>query len=804
MDKKNIIKNIFKKDIFLKIFIIFSLFFCSVIGFAWLNTTPSFEEMYGGTARSGEFFNALKSTRSWPWWTPNYLFGHSCALYGVSLFQITVLVGSAILLSGWISPIFVFKIIGLLIVFFAGLTMFYLARKIYDSNKTALLASILYLTSAQIVMRIAMLEHLSTAACMVWGPLIYLALLRCENLKSWRNSMLLAISVSGMLVCYFKIFILFLPAAGLFILWRFISINAESKRNLLYCLKWAFILTIPLALFPLIPVYRESKFLALFELEPFHGWQQNFSFFSAITWIDWSNLLTSGTAIPSLRGIRHTSIEFYLGPVVLAGILLPLAMGRFRKDWALVPAWGALRGFTISLLLATWLASGPRSIIEGHFTYLSASMGCSDFTIAILWLVFIAQGLLIFLVSGKSPLQIGIAILFIGIFYLVPGFKVLELLPIYRDIRAPSSVWTAFGTLSAVLASGAGWSLLASIEIKKWKKGLAGAFILSSLFLDIVFLHKAFFRPGLPEKTYTDYAEAQIFLKHAQIEGRVHALSGRYFYLTTPNESGRSLSSEALGRHFQLRWIRYMESGSMLSPETAKAYFDLFGISYVLIDWNDPDTPPAYQNGFKQLFTIVFENYGFTILENSTSHYPAYEAKNIVSAENEIFKNPGSVLLLGRGGLITIEGFTGNSVGKIDLQGRQDIPNRVTLEKTSELKKLSLKEPRNTNYHSFTVTGLGTEEVPRAIVVSEAYHPDWKAYQGTETLPVYRAVGALMSVQVSEPGDVQFVFTPPWYYNFCATGCLLSWISACLLFFLMRLPFIPEKLQLAWYGKTNE
>jgi uncharacterized membrane protein YfhO len=174
-----------------------------------------------------------------------------------------------------------------------------------------------------------------------------------------------------------------------------------------------------------------------------------------------------------------------------------------------------------------------------------------------------------------------------------------------------------------------------------------------------------------------------------------------------------------------------------------------------------------------------------------------------IAIENDIFKNPGSVLLLGRGGLITIEGFTGNSVGKIDLQGRQDIPNRVTLEKTSELKKLSLKEPRNTNYHSFTVTGLETESTPRAIVVSEAYHPDWKAYQGNEPLPVCRAVGALMSVHVSNPVDVQFIFTPPWYYNFCATGCLVAWVMVCLLFLLMRLPFIPEKLRLVWYGQRK-
>jgi hypothetical protein len=782
----------------------FLLVFCAVLAWGWINQSASFEELQCWTGKNMDIIHATISAKGWPWWTPSYLFGHSAAFFGISFLPILSQIIAASTLSPFISTVGAYKLTGILTIFLSGVALYSLARCLLQNAYSAAFTALLYATCAQFVLRVAMLEHLTTAACMIFAPLVLLGILRSEKNPAWRSSFLLTLSMAAMAMCYFKIFLLFLPAVSLFCTWRFLNAHTVERKNLILSAVKTALLCIPLVLFPIIPILRESRFLAFFELEPFAAWQQNYSFFSAITWVDWRNWLTSGTAIPSLAGIRHKSLEFYLGPVVLCGILLPLFIARIRPNLNSLPAWSVLKFFTILLILATWLSSGPRSIIDGHFAYLSASMGCSDFTIAILWLVFIAQGILIFLISGKTPIQIGIGILFIGIYYFIPGFKVLEFLPIYRDIRAPSAVWTAFGALSAILASGAGWTLLASIEMEKWKKGLAGAVILSTLILDIGFLHKAFFRPGLPEKTFTDYAEAQKFLATSPLLGRVSALSGRYFYLNTPKDSQRGLSSEAALRHFQLLWIRYMESGSMLSAETAKAYFDLFGISYVLIDRKDPDTPQAYQDGFKQLFPIVFENEGFTILENSTSLYPAYEAKNIVSAENEIFKNPGSVLLLGRGGLITIEGFTGNSVGKIDLQGRQDIPNRVTLEKTSELKKLSLKEPRNTNYHSFTVTGLGTENFPEAIVVSEAYHPDWKAYQGTETLPVYRAVGALMSVQVSNPEDVRFVFTPPWYYNFCATGCLVAWISAGLLFILMRLPFMPNKLRLAWYGKTNQ
>ena len=782
----------------------FLFLFCAILAWGWISQTASFEELLGGTARSMDIVQAAKSVKGWPWWTPNYLLGHSAAFFGISLLPISAEILTAFILSPFISTVASYKLIGILTIFLSGVSIYALARDLLKSYWAAVWTAILYATCSQFVLRVAMLEHITSAACMIFAPLILLGIMRCEKNPAWRSYFLLAMSVGAMAMCYFKILLLFLPAGGLFALWRFFIGTRTERKNLLVSGLVTGVLCIPLVLFPIIPVLRESRLLALFELDPFAGWQQNYSFFSAITWVDCRNLLTAGTIIPSLAGARHTSLEFYLGLVVVAGIVLPVGIGRFRVDWTLVPAWGILRGFTMMLLLAAWLASGPRSIIQGHFAYLSASMGCSDFTIAILWLVFIAQAGLILMLVGKAPVQVVLGIFLIGIYYFIPGFKLLELIPIYRDIRAPSAVWTAFGALSAVLASGAGWYLLGSIEIARWKRGIAVGIIVVLLALDVAFLHRAFFRPGLPEKTYSNYAEAQKFLASAPLLGRVSAISGRYFYLTTPRDSQRALSSEALLRHFQLRWIRYMESGSMLSPETAKAYFDLFGISYVLIDRNDPDTPPGYQAGFKQLFPTVFENDGFTILENSTSLYPAYEAKNIVSAEKEIFKNPGAVLLLGRGGLIAIEEFAGRSVGKINNQGTQDIPDRVTLEKTSTLKKLALQEPRNKNYHSFTVTGLETEETPRAVVVSEAYHPDWKAYQGNESLPVYRAVGALLAVEVSQPGDVHFIFTPPWYYNFCATACLLAWIGAFLLFLVMRLPFIPEGLRSAWYGKTNE
>ena len=776
--------------------------FCCALGWGWLRQTPSFEEMNGGTVRGLDFFWAARSVGGWPWWTPNYLFGHSQALFSVSLLPVAGLLSLVWVLSLWVPALGAFKVFGLLTIFCGGLAAYAFSRRLMLCGWTAALTAVLYVTCAQFVLRIAMLEHLTTAACMVFAPLILLGMVRCEDRLAWRSSMLLALSVAAMVMCYFKIFLLFLPAGGAFFVWRFFSAGPDARRNLWWgCVRGA-ALTIPLAVFPLIPVLRESRFLAIFELEPFAGWQQNYSFFSAIAWVDWGNLLTRGTAIPSLAAPRHVSIEFYLGAVVLAGIFLPLYLGWSRAGWSRLPAWKALRAFAALLVLATWLASGPRSIVESHFLYLAGSGGCPDFSISLVWVVFVAQGLLIYLIWGQGKVRLALAIFTMAVFYFVPGFRILEWFPGYRDIRAPSAVWTAFGSLSAALAAGAGWSLLARIPLAGWQRAAAAAVVLGLLALDVSFLHRAFFRPGLPAKTFQDYEEAQGFLSKSPLAGRVQALSGRYFYLSTPRDSGRALASEALLRHFQLRGIRYMEAGSMLSSETAKAYFDLYGISYVLIDRLDPDTPKEYQDKFKDLFPTVFENEGFTVLENASSLYPAYAAKDVIGAGPDIFKNPGAVLLLGRRGLIAVEGAQDPVSGRVDVQGEPDIPGRAELEKVVDVKKLSLKSPRNTSYHSFTVAWLEAGDCPGLLVATEAYHPDWKAFQGNAELPVLPAVGALISVQVQRPGDVTFRFSPPWYYGFFMTACLASWGAGLALFGLMRL--LPSSWRAAWFGDRRE
>lgn len=777
----------------------FLALFCGSLAFGWMRQTPSFEELYGGGGKLWDYFTAARSVGGWPWWTPNFLLGHSHALMNVSLLPLLVVQTLIWLVGPWAPAFVASKIFGILVIFCAGLSLYALAKRLEMGAWTAAFTAVLYVTSAQFVLRIAILEHLSTAACMIFAPLILLALLRCERNPSWRSATLLALCVAAMLVCYAKIFILFLPAAACFFGWRLVASGASGRRNLLLGSLRGLGITLLLAFLPLIPVFRETRFLALFDLEPFAGWQQNFSFFSALSWVDWGNVLTQGTVVPILTATKHPVVEFYLGLVVLGGIFLGLVVGRSRAELTVTPAWNILRMFSTLLLLATWLASGPRSVIGSHFAYLAGSAGCPDVTIPLVWVGLLAQGALIYLIIGPGIFRVCAALVAMGIYYFVPGFRLLEMIPSFGDIRAPSAVWTAFGTLGAIVAAGAGWSLLSAIPAANWKRVAAGCVLLALLSLDLSFLHRAFFRPGLPETMFREYSEAQQFLTKAPLAGRVQAISGRYFYLTTPRDSGRSLSSEALLRHFQLKSMRYMEAGSQASPETLRAYFDLFGISYVLIDRFDPDGSEEYNKSLLSTFPTVFENAGFTILENASSLYPAYAAKDLIVAETDIFKNPATVLQLGRGGLIAVEDLKGPSVGRVKAQGAPEVPNRAELERVVDLRKVRLSDSRMQNFQSFSVSGLASGDAPGLLVVTEAFHPDWTAEQNGKTLPVLRSVGALLSVQLDAADDVTFRFSPPWYYSACMTISLGAWILCLSLFGFMRLP-LPASWRAAWFG----
>ena len=777
--------------------------YCSALAWGWLPQNPSFEELYGDTFRAADFLDGWLSVGGWPWWTPNYLQGHSFALFAIAFLPIFLLLATAAVLSPWLSALSAFKLVGLATIFFGGWSAGALGKKLTDCRWTGLLIGILYATSAQFVLRVAMLEHLTTAACMVFAPLILMGFLRCEKNGAWRNALLLAVAVSAMALSYLKIFFLFWPCAALFLLWRFLAAKSDSRRHLVRGVFRAVLLTIPLGALPLIPSLRESQWLAFFDLEPFSAWQQNYSFSTALSWVDYGNWLTAGSALGSLSTLRHPQVDFYLGLPILLGILTPLLVLKWTPEWRDRAVWRTFRFFVGMLLVAVWFSSGPRSILASHFFFLHGAFGIPDVSVALSWLMLALQGVIIVQLWRGSRWQIALSAVSLLVYFAVPGFKLLEILPVFQSIRAPSAVWTAFGILSATLAAGAGWRLAYEASAAfRWRRAGFLTALIAFFLADVFFLNQAFFRPGLPSETFSQFQDAQKFLAQEKLPGSVYPLTGRYFFLATPQISGRAIASEALNRHFQLKPIRHMEKGGLETDDSLRAYFNLYGIAYILVDRQDPDVPKEVQEAFKTRFPTAFENDYFTVLSNQGSLAPAYYSQKILSAEGDSFLHAQKILSLGKDGFIAVEAPQGVTAGTINEKGESSLPPSASEPAFSGYQRLSLTTPRQTNYHAFTVTGLPSDALPGVVVVSEAYHPDWQASQQGKTLPVLRAVGALLSVQVQGAGDIVFRFQPPWWYSFCLSLSLVSWAGALALLAFPSHRWLTGRARRFWLGET--
>ncbi|MEY4299965.1 MAG: hypothetical protein RIR25_1201, partial [Verrucomicrobiota bacterium] len=65
---------------------VFVAIYCLALGFGWLSVTPSQEELYGGGGRFlHELASGIQSTGGIPWWSSNFMQGHSMANFGLCL-----------------------------------------------------------------------------------------------------------------------------------------------------------------------------------------------------------------------------------------------------------------------------------------------------------------------------------------------------------------------------------------------------------------------------------------------------------------------------------------------------------------------------------------------------------------------------------------------------------------------------------------------------------------------------------------------------------------------------------------------
>jgi hypothetical protein len=765
-----------------------------IIATLWILQTPSREESLADTVI---WWDMLKA--GFEGWTPNYMMGHSDSPIQVTFWGTVFATITGKTLGVLVGVLSSFKLLVISYFVASAWTMYLLMIKLRAGRSIALLASLFFIVLPTINVRAGIYEHFGVVLCFVFTPLILRGIVAVAEEGSPREIVGLGLAAGALALSYTKIAIVMSP---MLLLWTAETLRQNPthlKRTLIGYGGSMLVAAITTIIF-LLPASREFGFAAGFLFDPVDGWKHHYAFKTPLLWIDLWGFLTKGC--PELTGDAQM---FQIGLIPLVGLSLVLtlsSLAEFRASqlgrWFLI--------LTGCWLLSIWFASGPDGILLGHLNILKTSQGIPDTTIPILWLSLIWIGWLIYCTASQLvPKNRWVPALITLVILVVPIFKIAEFLPLFNDIRAPESYWSVGGFCCLAAAVGmAFWILFTEVVSNSWRK--PAAIIVGLLMLvELYPIHSAYWTRGMESQLFTEYDQAAAFLKTAPLQGRVHALSGRYFYLTLPEKAGRALDTEAALRHFQLKWVRHLEVAGNASGESLKSYMNVAGVAYVLLDKTDPFSPKQMQDFFRSIYPVVFENNYFAVLANPGTLYPAFLAHDFVSLPIGSYAMAPAALQLLNQNIATVEtvapdttvpGFAGMAKGpnQIELlgqyQGRAGQPfARVPLtgNRMDDYQRMTYQLPP-------TVSGW--------LVVSEAYHPDWSVTVDGKPAEVHRAEAALLSTYVPAGShEVVFQFKAPSWYTLCLTLGTLSWIVALAAMLYLSSKWAPSKWREWWKSR---
>ena len=778
-------------------FLGFLAVYVAVLALGWLRQTPSQEALYSDTGRFYAAFLDVFKGGKLNWWSPDFMQGSASPQY--------FLVAIPLLLGNLLIAIFGDpegnKLLALGALVAGSIGAFFLARKLTDLPLVGFIAGCLYALNSQILLRIASFEHTGSVIAYVFIPFVLLSMLKLAEDGSWRSTFFLAASWGGIMLSYAKLGLMFLPVAGCFFLWLVVTQPERRVALIRGSLVAGFMLCL-MVLPSLLPLTREYKWVAAFSFDNFAGWQQAFSMKSFISVLDRANGLLANMR-PDFVADRG---QFYVGLVALFGVGAVLWWSRRKSDWLETRNGVLFRLFLGLTLLSLWLCHGPYSPFTGLQEFLKAAIKAPDWIAALVWLMTIVPPLIIYLILPRTPRRVWWAALLIIVYLFVPGFLLLEKLPIYKDIRAPWGFWEV-GFICVVIAAAIAIYQLFDSMIEKRDRLVVAGLLGVILLLDSSAYFSKFFAPGMPAQTFTDFDRSQDYLKTSLIEGRVYPMSGRYFYLRTPMQSGRGLNSEAAWSHFQMRGVRALVNGANSSPTAMQTYMRVAGISHVLLDKKDPFTPPEIQNAFAQAYPTGFDSEYIRVLENKDSLAPAFIAREYIAMDPDTESLAAAFLdAAGRINAAPIElgpnernfpflAGTGSTAGGIQISQKYAQGPGAPFERVPF--SLPRKDPSKMIFDPFG-------ERKGWLVVTEAWHPDWRAYSDGSQLPVYKAFGGLMAVPLGRTnGPIEFVFSPPRWYDLAVWISGLSWAGVLGMLLIMPLPFIPQRWKDWWTG-TNK
>ena len=727
----------------------------------WLKQPVSDQELLANFAKAGDFLRGIQNLGSWPWWSPMFQQGTSLApAWGLIISHVIHLAGAGVF--GFLVGSKV-AVAACLIAGAAG--MFFFLRSWVDNRLAAWLGAVLFLLNPSVLTRAAAFEHFVVVASLAIFPWVLWAMVGFLRVGTPRSAIVLAVAFSGLALAYGKTALMATPALLAFAAVMYFTkpkMERPAWKSVALLVGTGVFLTV----IPNLPALREAGFVTMFQLGPFEGWQRAFSSKSALSWFDRGGFLGNGMD----AGFAPTTLNggTYLGFV--SGIMLATALLRRSLHGCRV---GRAARCMLALALGMfWISFGPWSVLGGHFEFLKMSLGAADFTPAMAWFLLGAQVWIIFQIvpRGSQKWRWIAAVLSLG-YLIVPGFRLLEWIPLYSNIRAPFDYFQVTGAIFVVCAV----ALTAATVLAK-TRALAAVLVLL-VALDVAVYAKPLIVPKMDRAVWTDFLAAQEFLKSSPTPGRVYPFSGRYFYLMTPWLSGRPLAAEAFNNYLQQHHAAVLQASAFMSDDQLESYFRVAGVAFLLIDKTDPDTSSSQQERLRKMGPVVFENSNITLLEVKKPLGYAFLARDFIQTSSDAPETAVAALGGAAHHLAVIQ-TAGSETAEPGLRGRV-VDGRIA-ERDGEV----LEEGRD--FLPIAKTGITTyqrsEFVPTGepgwLVFNEAWHPNWTAREAGKSLAVTKGLLAFSAVKTQGKMPVIFEFCPPWWYDWCAWTGVFAWTGA--------------------------
>jgi len=768
-----------------------------IIAVGWVFESPTREELFGDT---GKIWDLMRGPIGG--WTPNFMLGHSLMTLQVAGWAVLFYNISVALLGPLIGALASIKLIALTYIAASGWTMYLFIRRLLGNRSIAQIGALFYIILPSMNVAIGNYEHTTVGLCFVFAPLILRGILTVAEESSPLEIVGLGLSAGALALSYTKIAIVMSP---MLILWTIEVLNQNRSRLRAAIIGYGCSVLIAslTAVLILLPASREFGFSAGFLFDPLDGWQHHYAFKTPLLWIDLWGFLTNGGD----QDLTGDAAMFQIGMIPLAGLTFALglpALGEWRASS--VGRW--FLTLTACWLVSIWFAAGPDGILLGHLHVLKNVQNIPDAAIPILWLTLIWLGWLIYQTSFQLLKQKVLPTALVTLLVLaIPVFRIIEFFPLFKDVRAPESFWSVGGFCALAAAVGISfWVLFTEVIKVSWRRPF-GLLVALLLIIELYPIYSAYWTRGMDPNLFEDYDKAAAFLKTAPLQGRVHPLSGRYFYLTLPEKTGRAIDTESLLRHFQLKWVRYLEAAGNSNSDAIRSYMNLAGVAYILIDKKDPFTPKQLQDFFRSIYQPVFDNENFTVLANSGTLYPAFLAHDFVALPPDSYAMAPAVLQLLPQNLVTVEMTTVDQASP-GYAGMAKSTNQIELR--SQFQGKSGKP-----FMDVPFTGNRQDDYQRMVydlpptasgwlVVSEAYHPDWTVSVDGKVAEVHRAEGAFLSTYVQAgTHEVVFLFKAPAWYSICLAVGMICWIVLLTAFLYLPSKYAPLQWREWWIGKRT-